>query len=190
MKLNVPNLLTIARIFITPIFLAVILMDTLPHRFLIACVIFSIGSITDAIDGHLARKNNEITNFGKFLDPIADKILVLSALVVIVSEPFILGYENLVFGKILGGVGVSLIVAREMAVSVLRMIAAGKGLVLAAEKVGKVKTFLTDFAILFLLISADFVIMYYVGVVLFIISVIITVYSGIFYLVKNREVFK
>jgi CDP-diacylglycerol--glycerol-3-phosphate 3-phosphatidyltransferase len=87
-------------------------------------------------------------------------------------------------------VGVSLIVAREMAVSVLRMIAAGKGLVLAAEKVGKVKTFLTDFAILFLLISADFVIMYYLGVVLFIISVILTVYSGIFYLVKNREVFK
>ncbi|MBR5203255.1 MAG: CDP-alcohol phosphatidyltransferase family protein, partial [Clostridia bacterium] len=75
MKLNVPNLLTIARILITPIFLAVILMDTLSHKFLIACVIFSIASITDAVDGHLARKNNQITNFGKFLDPIADKIL-------------------------------------------------------------------------------------------------------------------
>ena len=66
MKLNVPNVLTIARIFITPIFLAVILMDTLPHKFLIACVIFSTGSITDAVDGHLARKNNQIQTLVNF----------------------------------------------------------------------------------------------------------------------------
>ena len=72
MKLNLPNILTISRVAITPFFLVTILMETLPHRFLIACIIFSIASITDAIDGHLARKNNQITNFGKFLDPIAD----------------------------------------------------------------------------------------------------------------------
>ena len=77
MKLNIPNILTIARFIITPIFLAIILMGSLPHRFIIACIVFSIGAITDAVDGHLARKNNQITNFGKFLDPIADKSLQL-----------------------------------------------------------------------------------------------------------------
>ena len=188
--MNLPNKLSILRIFLIPLMIAVFYIPQIPYNYAISAGIFALSAFTDFLDGYIARKYNLVTDLGKFLDPIADKILVLSALVVIVSEPFILGYENLVFGKILGGVGVSLIVAREMAVSVLRMIAAGKGLVLAAEKVGKVKTFLTDFAILFLLISADFVIMYYVGVVLFIISVILTVYSGIFYLVKNREVFK
>ena len=80
MKLNLPNILTISRIVITPIFLFVILMESLQHRFLIACIIFAIGSITDAVDGHLARKNNQITTFGKFLDPIADKILTTPAI--------------------------------------------------------------------------------------------------------------
>lgn len=188
--MNLPNKLSILRIILIPLMIAVFYIPQIPYNYVISAGIFAISALTDFLDGYIARKYNLVTDLGKFLDPIADKILVLSALVVIVSEPFILGYENLVFGKILGGVGVSLIVAREMAVSVLRMIASGKGLVLAAEKVGKVKTFVTDFAIILLLISADFAVMYYVGIALFIISVILTVYSGIFYLVKNREVFK
>lgn len=128
MKLNVPNLLTIARIFITPIFLAVILMDTLPHRFLIACVIFSIASITDAVDGHLARKNNQITNFGKFLDPIADKILTTAALLAFMS----MGLCNIWI--------VMLILTREFAIASVRMIAAAGGVVIPANVWGKIKT--------------------------------------------------
>ncbi len=188
--MNLPNKLSILRIILIPIFIAVFYLPQIPYNYVISAGIFLISAFTDFLDGYIARKYNLVTDLGKFLDPIADKILVLSALVVIISEPFILGYESLTFGKIIGGVGVSLIVAREMAVSVLRMIASGKGKVLAAEKVGKIKTFVTDFAILFLLISADFSVMYYAGMVLFLISVILTVYSGIFYLVKNREVFK
>ena len=128
MKLNVPNLLTIARIFITPIFLAVILMDTLPHKFLIACVIFSMASITDAIDGHLARKNNQITNFGKFLDPIADKILTTAALLAFMS----MGLCNIWI--------VMLILTREFAIASVRMIAAAGGVVIPANVWGKIKT--------------------------------------------------
>ncbi|MBR5320523.1 MAG: CDP-diacylglycerol--glycerol-3-phosphate 3-phosphatidyltransferase [Clostridia bacterium] len=128
MKLNVPNILTIARIFITPIFLAVILMDTLPHKFLIACVIFSIASITDAVDGHLARKNNQITNFGKFLDPIADKILTTAALLAFMS----MGLCNIWI--------VMLILTREFAIASVRMIAAAGGVVIPANVWGKIKT--------------------------------------------------
>ncbi len=188
--MNLPNKLSILRIILIPIMIAVFYIPAIPYNYLIAAGIFAISAFTDFLDGYIARKYNLVTDLGKFLDPIADKILVLAALVVIITEPFILGYENLVFGKIIGGVGVSFIVAREMTVSVMRMIAAGKGLVLAAEKVGKIKTFVTDFAILALLISAQFTIVYYAGVVLYLISVILTIYSGIVYLIKNREVFK
>ena len=80
MKMNLPNQLTIARIIITPFFLAALLWEALPHRFLIATAIYAVGAITDAVDGHLARKNGQVTNFGKLLDPIADKILTTSAL--------------------------------------------------------------------------------------------------------------
>ena len=128
MKLNAPNILTIARMLITPIFLAVILMENLPHRFLIACLIFSIGSITDAIDGHLARKNNQITNFGKFLDPIADKILTTSALLAFMS----MGICNIWI--------VMLVLTREFAIASIRMIAASGGVVIPANIWGKIKT--------------------------------------------------
>lgn len=128
MKLNVPNLLTITRIFITPIFLVVILMDTIPHRFLISCIIFSIASITDAIDGHLARKNNQITNFGKFLDPIADKILTTAALLAFMS----MGLCNVWI--------VMLVLTREFAIASVRMIAAAGGVVIPANVWGKIKT--------------------------------------------------
>ena len=80
MKLNTPNKLTIARMVITPVFLALIMWESLPHRFLIATLVYSLAAVTDAIDGKLARKNNQITNFGKLLDPIADKVLTTSAL--------------------------------------------------------------------------------------------------------------
>ena len=128
MKLNTPNILTLARIIITPFFLWIILSENLPHRFLIACIVFSIGAITDALDGHLARKNNQITNFGKFLDPIADKVLTTSALLAFMS----MGLCNIWI--------VMLVLTREFAIASVRMIAATGGVVIHANIWGKIKT--------------------------------------------------
>ena len=191
MKLNVPNILTIARILITPIFLAVILMDTLPHRFLIACVIFSIGSITDAVDGHLARKNNQITNFGKFLDPIADKILTTSALLAFMS----MGLCNIWI--------VMLVLTREFAIASVRMIAAAGGVVIPANIWGKIKTVSQMvFTILIMLLGETWEIISNTNAVLFAklpdlslisngllwITAILTVISGRIYLNDSKKI--
>lgn len=191
MKLNVPNILTIARIFITPIFLAVILMDNLPHKFLIACIIFSIGSITDAIDGHLARKNNQITNFGKFLDPIADKILTTSALLAFMS----MGLCNIWI--------VMLVLTREFAIASVRMIAAAGGVVIPANIWGKIKTVSQmTFTILIMLLGETWEIISNTNKVLFEklpdlslisngllwITAILTIISGIIYLNDSKKI--
>lgn len=191
MKLNVPNILTIARIFITPVFLAVILMDNLPHKFLIACIIFSIGSITDAIDGHLARKNNQITNFGKFLDPIADKILTTSALLAFMS----MGLCNIWI--------VMLVLTREFAIASVRMIAAAGGVVIPANIWGKIKTVSQmTFTILIMLLGETWEILSNTNKVLFEklpdlslisngllwITAILTVISGIIYLNDSKKI--
>lgn len=128
MKLNLPNTLSLIRILVTPVFLAVLLWESLPHRFLIACIIFSLASITDAVDGHLARKNNQITNFGKFLDPIADKVLTTSALLGFMT----MGLCNIWI--------VMLVLSREFVVASLRMISAKEGVVIPANIWGKFKT--------------------------------------------------
>ena len=128
MKLNLPNRLTIARIIITPVFLAVFLWKDLPYRFLIACIIFVVGSITDAVDGHLARKYNEVTNFGKLLDPIADKILTTAALLGFLNEGLCSTWVLMI------------ILTREFTVTSIRMIAAADGVVIPANYWGKVKT--------------------------------------------------
>ena len=128
MKLNVPNMLTIARIFITPVFLAIILIDALPHRFLIACLVYSVGAVTDAVDGHLARKNNQITNFGKFLDPIADKVLTTAALLAFMR----MGLCSIWI--------VMIVLIREFTIASVRMISATSGVVIPANIWGKVKT--------------------------------------------------
>ena len=128
MKLNTPNKLTIARMIITPVFLAVVLWESLPHRFLVATIIYSIAAITDAIDGKLARKNNQITNFGKLLDPIADKVLTTSALLAFM----VMDLCNIWI--------VMIVLTREFAVASIRMIAAANGVVIPANFWGKLKT--------------------------------------------------
>ena len=128
MKLNTPNKLTIARMIITPVFLAVLLWESLPHRFLVATIIYSIAAITDAIDGKLARKNNQITNFGKLLDPIADKVLTTSALLAFM----VMDLCNIWI--------VMIVLTREFAVAPIRMIAAANGVVIPANFWGKLKT--------------------------------------------------
>ena len=193
--MNLPNKLSLLRIILIPLMLVAFYIEALPYKFIITAVIFLIAALTDFLDGYIARKYNLVTDFGKFIDPIADKILVLSAFVIMLTEPSILsGPFSETFGAIIGGVGVTIIVAREMTVSVLRMIAAEKGIVLAAEKIGKLKTAITDVAIVFLFVTANLTgvfgdILYYVSLALYVISVLLTIYSGIFYLVKNKELF-
>lgn len=196
--MNLPNKLSLLRICLIPLMLIIFYVEALPIRFIITAVIFALAAFTDFLDGYIARKYNMVTDFGKFIDPIADKILVLSAFVIMLTNPIILsGPLGYTFGAVIGGVGVTIIVAREMTVSVLRMIAAEKGIVLAAEKIGKLKTLVTDFAIILLFITAEliclgtvYLVFYYISLALYIISVILTIYSGIFYLVKNKELFK
>ena len=191
MKLNLPNILTISRIVITPIFLFVILMESLQHRFLLACIIFAIGSITDAVDGHLARKNNQITNFGKFLDPIADKILTTSALLAFMS----MGLCNIWI--------VMLVLNREFAIASVRMIAASNGVVIPANVWGKIKTVTQMvFTILIMLLGEAYYIVESTDTILFSklpdlslvsngllwITAIFTVISGAVYLIDSRKI--
>lgn len=128
MKLNTPNKLTIARMIIAPVFLAVLLWDSLPHRYLWSMIIFIAASVTDAIDGKMARKNNQVTNFGKLLDPIADKVLTTAALLAFMK----LGLCNIWI--------VMIVLTREFAIASIRMIAASNGVVIPANIWGKLKT--------------------------------------------------
>ena len=139
--MNLPNKLTLTRVILIPFFLLFIYWKV-PFHFLIALVIFAAASITDALDGKIARKNNLVTNFGKFLDPLADKVLVIAALTVFVELPEV----NM------GAVPLIIITAREFMVSGLRLLAANSGTVVAAGIWGKLKTAFTMVAIIAILL--------------------------------------
>ena len=196
--MNLPYKLTLGRLILIPFFILAFYLDFTGH-YLVALGIFAVAAFTDFLDGYIARKYNLVTDLGKFLDPIADKVLVLVALTVMIADPKTTNLFSQVgsWGIIAGGIGVSLILAREMAVSSLRMMAAKSGKVLAADKSGKIKTFVTDIAIIVLLFAGDFIVIApsfgfvvdIIGLAFFALSVLLTIISGVLYLVKNREVF-
>ena len=134
--MNLPNKLTLLRVCLIPFFLLFFYID-IPFHYLLSLVVFAGASITDALDGNIARKRNLVTNFGKFLDPLADKVLVLSALTVFVEVPEIR----------VGAIPLIIISAREFMVSGLRLLAADSGIVVAAGIWGKLKTAFTMTAI-------------------------------------------
>ena len=144
--MNLPNKLTLARIALVPFFVAFMLIDAIPLNYLWALVIFAIASLTDLLDGKIARKYNLITDFGKFLDPLADKVLVVSALICMVQ----LGWTYAWL--------VAVIVAREFMVSGIRLVAAGseKKIVIAASIWGKLKTASTMAAIVIIFVIQIF----------------------------------
>lgn len=142
LKMNLPNKLTVARVVLVPFFIFFLLTDIVPMSSLWALVVFALASITDALDGHIARSRNLVTNFGKFLDPLADKVLVISALVCFVDM------------GLAGAVPVIIIIAREFMVSGLRLVTAGEGVVVAAGIWGKLKTAFTMVAIVVILLFA------------------------------------
>lgn len=176
--MNLPNRLTLLRIFLIPVFVVLMMLD-INNNFLISCIVFIVASITDFLDGYLARKNNLVTDFGKFMDPLADKLLVLSALICMIEYDLVAGWM------------VIIIVARELTVSILRAIAAADGKVIAASSGGKVKTTSQMIAIILLLIGANFAnaTLLLVGTVFMYIATIVTLYSGIDYLYKNKDLF-
>jgi len=135
MPLNLPNLLTLARILLVPV-LVVALLGNTPAGDVLAAVVFALASLTDFIDGYLARSRAEVTTFGKLMDPLADKLLVIGALLCLVSLHRLEAWVAMV------------IIARELAVTVLRAGAAQSGVVIAASMLGKVKTCLQIAAIL------------------------------------------
>ena len=177
--MNLPNKLTILRIIMIPVFVAVFYVTAIPCNFIIAAIIFALAAATDFLDGYIARKYNLVTDFGKFLDPIADKVLVSTALIVLLGAfPW---YSAIM---------VALIMARELIISGFRLVAAGKGLVIAADKSGKIKTFFTDVTIVVMLVSLQVGVywLYIAGIVMLGISTLLTVISGIECLVKNKSV--
>ena len=189
MKLNLPNKLSIIRICLIPIFTVVFYIPQIPYRFLISAIIFVVAACTDFLDGYIARKYNMVTNLGKFLDPIADKVLVSTALIVMLTVPTIAPWYT--------GIAVAIILARELIVSGFRMVAASRGMVLAADKLGKAKTIFQDVAIALLLVSGEnflvvsgYEIFNLVGLVLLAIATVLTIVSGANYLIKNRAVLK
>ncbi len=184
--MNLPNKLSVLRLILIPVFTAVFFIEAIPYNYLISGVIFALAAFTDFLDGYIARKYNLVTNLGKFLDPIADKVLVSTALIVMLVVPTILPFY--------GAIAVAVILARELIVSGFRMVAASKGVVLAADKSGKIKTVFQDLAILVLLVGASFAGLYsiinIVGLCLLGIATVLTIVSGIEYVVKNPTVLK
>lgn len=175
--MNLPNKITIARMFLVPVLIA--LYYLYPNTYAPA-IIFIVASLTDMLDGYLARKNNQITAFGKFIDPLADKILAITALILFVES------------KILPAVPVIIVIYREFAVSGFRLVAANKGITIAAGKTGKIKTALQFIGIAMILISmgGNFNQLLNIGVITIYLSVVMTVVSFIVYIKENIEVLK
>jgi len=168
--MNLPNKITVARIAMVPIFIWVLLSGIQNSR-IIAAAIFIIASITDFIDGYLARKYELITDFGKLMDPMADKILVASALIALVQIGRISVWP------------VAIILAREFLITSFRSLAASKGLVIAASIWGKIKTNTQIFAIILLMLTNNTI-----ADIMLWISVISTILSAVDYIGKNKKV--
>jgi CDP-diacylglycerol--glycerol-3-phosphate 3-phosphatidyltransferase len=139
-SINVPNLLTLTRILLIPVFV-VLFATPDPHRSIIAAIVFAVAAVTDLLDGYLARRSGQVTKLGKLLDPIADKLLVLSALILLVNVDRVSALVAI------------LIIAREVAVTGIRAIAATEGMIIAAETTGKYKMALQVIAIVLLILE-------------------------------------
>lgn len=173
--MNLPNKLTIIRVFMIPLYLVFMLISGIPYGRYIAGVIFTIAAITDALDGYLARKNNQITNFGKFMDPLADKLLVCSALICFVEQNLMPGWVAII------------IIAREFIISGFRLIASDNGVVLAAGWWGKIKTNVQIVMSVMLTVNLDFKFINILEDVAVYLALALTIISLMDYLIKNRN---
>ncbi len=174
--MNLPNKLTIVRVLLIPAFV-VFMLAPVPFGNLIALIIFIAASLTDTLDGYIARKYNLITDFGKFMDPLADKLLVCSAMICLVAKDQLQAWVVIV------------IVAREFVISGFRLVASDNGIVIAASMWGKVKTVFQMVMIIVLLLDIRNMFFYVLGQILVYTSLVLTVISLVDYILKNKQVF-
>lgn len=174
--MNLPNKLTLFRVILIPFFIVFLLVPGIPAGKWIALAIFIVASLTDLLDGKIARKYNLVTNFGKFMDPLADKLLVCSALICLIDLQRIPSWM------------VVIIIAREFTISGFRTIAADNGVVIAASYWGKFKTTFQMIAVC--LMIADIQSLRLLTSVFTWIAVVLTVVSLVDYLIKNKDVMK
>ena len=172
--MNTANKLTVVRIILIPFLVLFMLTDFTDYNRLIALIIFIIASLTDQLNGHIARKYNMITDFGKFVDPLADKMLVITAMLLFVE-----------LGRMPAWI-LALVITREFAVSGLRLIAVESGRVIAAGKSGKVKTAATMICNIIMLIP--FFTNATIDMICSVVILITTLYSGIEYFIVNHDV--
>ncbi|MBQ1705202.1 MAG: CDP-diacylglycerol--glycerol-3-phosphate 3-phosphatidyltransferase [Clostridia bacterium] len=177
--MTIPNILTCIRVLLIPVFMILAYRHT-PGCDLAALIVYVVACITDFVDGKLARAWNQVTNFGKFMDPVADKLLVMAALLIFVEDGTIAAWMAAV------------ILGREFLVSSLRMVAAADGRVIAANYWGKAKTTITMITLIFLLLRLDPVMLGPVSLqtALIWLTVIITAISGATYIIDNFDVVK
>lgn len=189
--MNLPNQLTVLRILMIPIFILVLIMPfnwgvvtvgatQLPVTHLVAAILFAVASVTDWLDGYIARKQGLVTNFGKFADPLADKMLVMTAFIMLIELEKVPAWV------------IAIIVCRELAVTGLRLLLVEGGEVMAAAWPGKVKTASQMVAIILLLLhNVPFNLMGLpMDQIMLYVCLIATIYSGVDYFVKNTAVFK
>jgi CDP-diacylglycerol--glycerol-3-phosphate 3-phosphatidyltransferase len=178
--MNLANKLTLARIFLVPIFMLILLTRIPLYGDYLAALVFIIAASTDGLDGYIARSRKQVTNLGKFMDPLADKLLISAALISLVELDHIKAWVAIV------------IISREFAVSGLRAIAAGEGVIIAASKLGKYKTVSQIVAIVVILLH-DFPFSAWqipIGQILLYIAVIFTIVSGVDYFIKAKRLLK
>jgi CDP-diacylglycerol--glycerol-3-phosphate 3-phosphatidyltransferase len=168
--MNTANKLTMLRVILIPAFLVVLYIGFEGSRY-VALAIFAFASLTDFADGHIARSRGQVTDFGKFMDPLADKVLVVAALLWFTQQGLMPAWAALI------------VIIREFAVTALRLVAVDKGRVIAAGTSGKIKTASTMVCILLMFLPIPQILIYIcIGII-----VVVTLYSGIEYFVKNKD---
>ena len=173
--MNLPNKLSITRMALIPVMVALMHPDT-PVCRVLSALVFAAAAFTDFLDGHIARKHHIVTDFGKFIDPVADKLLVLSALIMLIQHGVMPAWVVVV------------ILARELCVDGLRMVAGSKGMVIAAGKLGKIKTCTQILLILWLMLSRQPVMGSIISGALTLLVLVMTLWSGVEYFRNNRAV--
>lgn len=174
--MNLPNKITMLRIVLIPFFVFFMLTEFVPYSKYIAAAVFMIASLTDTLDGYLARKYQLVSNFGKFMDPLADKLLVCSAMICLIET-----------GQLAAWI-VIVIISREFIISGFRLVASDNGVVIAASYWGKFKTTFQMLMIIVLILDIDLAFFEVLGVILTYVALGLTIISLIDYIVKNKQV--
>ena len=176
--MNLPNKITIFRVIMIPVFLVFMLVPEIPYGNYFAAIVFVVACLSDALDGYLARKHNLVTNFGKFMDPLADKLLVCSALICFVELSYMSAWI------------VIIIIAREFIISGFRLIASDNGVVIAASYCGKFKTIAQMIACILLIVQLPFSFADVLEQIFIWLALLLTVVSLCEYIWKNRNILK